>query len=67
MTKPKTLFGNIPVGGFDRTNKYITYRGHWAPGTVVMDASKITNYYQNQPDRRTVFVLNASNGNGVYL
>ena len=27
-----------------------------------MNASRITNYYQNQPDRRTVFVLDAVNG-----
>jgi outer membrane protein assembly factor BamB len=56
-----TLFGNIPVGnliGPTSTN----IAGNWAPGTEVMNASVITNYYQNRPDRRTVFVLNAGTG-----
>jgi outer membrane protein assembly factor BamB len=56
-----TLFGSIPVGnviGPTSTN----IPGDWAAGTVVMDAGIITNYYQNRPDRRTVFVLNAGTG-----
>lgn len=36
--------------------------GDWAPGTVAIDASVLTNYYEARPDRRTVFVLNAANG-----
>jgi outer membrane protein assembly factor BamB len=55
------LFDSIPPGdviGPTSTN----IPGGWAAGTAVMDASKITSYYQNQPDRRTVFLLNASSG-----
>lgn len=55
------LFKNIPVGNvIGPTSTAIP--GDWAAGTVVMDASIITTYYQNRPDRRTVFVLNAGTG-----
>ena len=55
------LFSGIPVGNLiGSTSSNIS--GDWVPGTVVINASKITNYFQNRPDRRTVFVLNANNG-----
>jgi hypothetical protein len=55
------LFANIPVGSvIGPTSNSIS--GDWVPGTLVMDASIITNYYQNRPDRRTVFVLDAGTG-----
>ena len=56
-----TLFGNIPNGNLIGPTS--TTPGDWVSGTVVMDASKITNYYQNRPDRRTVFVVDSSTGN----
>ncbi len=36
--------------------------GDWAPGTRTIDASRIYNYFDAKPWRRTVFVLNQSNG-----
>lgn len=56
-----TLFNNIPVGSLIGPTS-TTIPGDWAPGTVVMDASKITNYYQSKPYRRTVFVLDGATG-----
>jgi len=55
------LFSGIPIGdliGPSSTN----IPGDWVPGTVVIDASKIASYYQNRPDRRTVFVLDGTTG-----
>jgi outer membrane protein assembly factor BamB len=57
----QTLFGNIPVGDLIGPTS-TTIAGDWTPGTVVMDASIITKYFQNRPGRRTVFVLDASTG-----
>jgi outer membrane protein assembly factor BamB len=57
----ETLFGDIPVGDLIGPIS-TTIPGDWAPGTVVMDASRITDYYQNRPDRRTAFVLNSADG-----
>jgi outer membrane protein assembly factor BamB len=59
-TETTTLFGNIPVGNLIGPTS--TTPGNWASGTVVMDASVITSYFQNRPDRRTVFVLDRSTG-----
>ena len=56
-----TLFGDIPYQdliGLTSTS----IPGDWVPGTVVIDANLITNYYQNRPDRRTVFVLDRATG-----
>jgi outer membrane protein assembly factor BamB len=56
-----TFFEDIPSGdliGPTSTN----IPGDWMPGTVVMDASIITDYYQSRPDRRTVFVLDGTTG-----
>ncbi len=36
--------------------------GYWTPGTDLIDASKISTYYENYPSRRSVFVLNSTNG-----
>ena len=36
--------------------------GDWAAGTVVIDASILTNYFEDRPDRRTVFVLDSATG-----
>ncbi len=55
------LFDGIPVGsviGPTSTN----IPGDWAPGTVVMNASRITNYYEDMPHRRTVFILDRNTG-----
>ena len=56
-----TLFGNIPVGELIGPTS-TTIAGDWVPGTVVMDASIITDYYQDRPDRRTVLVLDGATG-----
>lgn len=34
----------------------------WAPGTVAIDASILTNYFEENPHRRTVFVLESATG-----
>ncbi len=63
LTEDETnaLFGNIPVGDLiGPTSTSIS--GDWAAGTQVMDASKIMDYYQDKPYRRTVFVLNGATG-----
>jgi outer membrane protein assembly factor BamB len=59
-----TLFENIPVDGLIGPTS-TTISGDWVAGTVVMDASIITNYYENRPDRRTVFVLDSASGQEV--
>lgn len=57
----KDLFANIPIGNvIGPTSNSIP--GDWVPGTMVMDASIISHYYQHRPDRRTVFVLDAATG-----
>lgn len=56
-----TLFSAIPVGDYVGPTSN-TIPGDWAPGTVSMDVSIISSYYQNRPDRRTVFVLDAATG-----
>jgi hypothetical protein len=55
------LFEGIPEGELiGPTN--VSIPGDWVEGTEVIEASKITDYYENQPDRRTVFVLDAATG-----
>lgn len=39
-----------------------TAAGDWATGTPTINASRIYNYFSAKPWRRTVFVLNQSNG-----
>ncbi len=56
-----TLFADIPAGeliGPTSTN----IPGDWAPGTQVIDASRIAQYYQSRPDRRTIFILDRMTG-----
>lgn len=36
--------------------------GNWASGTVVIDAQRLTNYFEARPDRRTVVVLERNTG-----
>lgn len=36
--------------------------GEWAPGTTTIDVSKITNYLEQYPSRRVVFVIKAATG-----
>lgn len=56
-----TLFGDIPIGELVGPTS-ASMPGDWAAGTEVIDASRITQYFQNRPDRRTVFVLDATTG-----
>jgi len=55
------LFNNIPVGGLIGSTS-TSIPGPWVNGTVVMNASRITSYYQIKPYRRTVFILDAATG-----
>ena len=57
----QTLFGNISVGDLIGPTS-TSIPGDWIQGTVAIDASMITNYYQSRPDRRTVFVLDGATG-----
>jgi outer membrane protein assembly factor BamB len=36
--------------------------GDWVPGTVAIDGSVLTEYFEKRPDRRTVFVLDSTSG-----
>lgn len=36
--------------------------GDWVAGTTVINAKLITDYFEDRPYRRTIFVLNATNG-----
>lgn len=56
-----SLFSTIPIGDYIGPSS-TSIPGDWAIGTKVLDAAKITNYYESRPDRRTVFVLNTTNG-----
>ncbi len=39
-----------------------TQPGNWAAGTMTVNASRIVNYFNQKPYRRSVIVLNQSNG-----
>jgi outer membrane protein assembly factor BamB len=56
-----TLFNGIPFGGLIGPTS-TSIPGDWVQGTMVINANKITNYLQNRPDRRLVFVLDANTG-----
>ncbi|WP_420644249.1 PQQ-binding-like beta-propeller repeat protein [Candidatus Leptofilum sp.] len=45
-----------PIGGVS------TAAGDWASGTPTINANRIYDYFEDKPWRRTVFVLNQSNG-----
>ena len=49
--------GEIAVGPTSTT-----IAGDWTPGTVAIDASILTEYFEEKPYRRTVFVLDAATG-----
>ena len=57
-----TLFGDIPIGDLIGPSSN-NIPGDWDSGTVVIDASKITSYLQDRPDRRTVYILDGATGN----
>jgi outer membrane protein assembly factor BamB len=57
----ETLLGDLPVGSLIGPTS-TSIPGAWVAGTLVIDASRITNYYENRPDRRTVFVLDSTTG-----
>lgn len=39
-----------------------TISGDWVAGTTVINAKILTNYFEARPERRTIFVLTAANG-----
>lgn len=51
------LFTGTTMGG-----SYGTDAGPWPSGTKTVNASQITNYYEDKPYMRTVFFLDSSNG-----
>jgi outer membrane protein assembly factor BamB len=56
-----TIYNGIPDGAvIGPTSTSIP--GDWAPGTVAIDASILTNYLESKPYRRTVFVLDSTTG-----
>lgn len=56
-----TIYTGIPNGQLIGPTS-TSIPGDWSPGTQVIDASVLTNYFEDRPDRRTVFVLNADTG-----
>lgn len=54
---PSNAAGGSTIGA------YGTVSGNWASGTRTMDASRISQYFETNPARRTTIVLNRSNGN----
>jgi outer membrane protein assembly factor BamB len=57
-----TIYNGIPNGALIGSTS-TSIPGDWAAGTQVIDASILTNYFESRPDRRTVFVLDATTGN----
>ncbi len=56
-----TIYNGIPNGALIGSTS-TSIPGDWVPGTVAIDASILTDYFENQPYRRTVFVLDSSTG-----
>jgi hypothetical protein len=54
------LYQGIPDG--ELIGPEGTEPGDWVPGTVTIDASRIAEYLENKPWRRTYFVLNRLTG-----
>jgi outer membrane protein assembly factor BamB len=54
------LFDGVPYGGLIGALGNVP--GDWAAGTVTIDASKIVNYFNNKPQKRHLFILDAGNG-----
>lgn len=53
---------NCPWGNLIGPTSTATDNSYWAAGTVLMNVSKITNYYEDYPHRRTVFILDRATG-----
>ncbi len=53
---------DCPWGDLIGPTTTATDNTYWAVGTVLMDVSKITDYYEDYHYRRTVFVLDRANG-----
>ena len=47
---------------FDYVGPVGTEPGDWAPGTRTVNAYRVSDYLESQPERRTYFVLNRSDG-----
>ena len=54
------LFSNIPLGGLIGPLGNVS--GDWAPGTVTIDASKIQNYFNANPQKRHLLILDRTTG-----
>jgi len=53
---------DCPSGNLIGPTSTATDNTYWATGTVLMDVSKITDYYEAYPYRRTVFILDRATG-----
>ena len=53
---------DCPWGNLIGTTTTASDNSYWASGTVLMDLSKITNYYEDYPYRRTAIVLDRATG-----
>lgn len=56
------LYSNQGVPPGNPIGAVSTAAGDWASGTPTINASRIYDYFDDKPWRRTVFVLNQSNG-----
>jgi outer membrane protein assembly factor BamB len=54
------IFRNLPIDA--PLAPYGQEPGHWADGTRTIEATRITNYYEEKPWRRTYFVLIQATG-----
>lgn len=61
IEESETVYNGIPNGALIGPTS-TSIPGDWVPGTVAIDASVLTNYFESKPYRRTVFVLDSSNG-----
>jgi len=56
----EAFLADVPVGQVVGPTGNVP--GDWAAGTVTIDASRIANYYEEKPYRRTTFILDRANG-----
>jgi outer membrane protein assembly factor BamB len=56
----EAFLADVPVGQVVGATGNVP--GDWAAGTVTIDASRITNYYEEKPYRRTTFILDRATG-----
>ena len=54
------LYAGLPANAF--IGSIGTVAGDWVSGTPTINANRIYDYFNNKPYRKTVFVLNQSNG-----